>query len=107
MVDESIEFMNARVCDRKQDWSRVIEEHREKVIKKNKKMLLEFYLGNVLTIMHTQFLHKQLHESTRDKKSREEQSILDYSIVNKKKKKNWIEHARIRRSFAWGLVTNY
>jgi hypothetical protein len=93
--------MNSRVGKETEKWNNVIGPYGEDKLNKNGKLLLEFCLDNNLVIMNTHFQHKRIHKITREVKSRDEQSIIDYTIVQKTEK-NWIRDVRVKRSYEIG-----
>ncbi|KAK4879078.1 hypothetical protein RN001_007224 [Aquatica leii] len=63
----------------------------------NGRRLIDLCVGNDLVITNTKFMHKEIHKYTREVRSRNEKSIIDYFIVNTK---NWNrgEDVRVKRN---------
>ncbi|KAK4876876.1 hypothetical protein RN001_009382 [Aquatica leii] len=59
--------------------------------------LIDLCVGNYLVITNTKFMHKDIHKYTREVRSRNENSIIDYFIVNTE---NWnrVKDVRVKRN---------
>lgn len=88
--------LNSRVGKRDDETAETIGKHGEDTRNKNGKILIEFCMVNNLIITNTFFAHKDIHKYTREVKSRDEKSIIDYVIINKKFQKE-VKDTRVKR----------
>lgn len=83
--------LNGRVAKRMQGDSDVIGPFGERVRNNNGNRLIHFCEENNLMIMNTFFKHKEIHSYTREVKSRNEKSIIDYVLINRSNKKEILD----------------
>lgn len=87
---------NSRVGTRDGEYNEVLGSNGEIVRNKNGRIMLDFCLLHDLVITNSFFQHKNIHKFTREVKSREEKSIIDYILVNKNNRKIVID-TKVRR----------
>lgn len=74
----------------------VIGNHGEVTRNSNGKRIIDFCLQNNLLVMNTFFKHKDIHKYTREVKSRNEKSIIDYVLIDRDWRKR-INDVRVLR----------
>ena len=75
---------NARVGTRKNEWEYVVGKHGEQARNSNGEKMLMYCTINDLIITNTFYEHKEIHKYTRVQQSRNEKSIIDYILIEKK-----------------------
>ncbi|KAK4878322.1 hypothetical protein RN001_010828 [Aquatica leii] len=78
--------MNGRVGNNNEGIERHMGQQDENTKNDNGRRLIDLCVGNDLVITNTKFMHKDIHKYTREVRSRNEKSIIDYFIVNTE---NW------------------
>lgn len=75
--------LNGRVGKKEAKTSDTIGIHGEVIRNNNGNRIIDFCIQNNLVVMNTFFQHKDIHKYTRECKSRNERSIIDYIIVSR------------------------
>ena len=88
--------LNARVGKRDEESSFVVGNQGEIVRNNNGRRLINFCILNELIIANTFYQHKDIHKYTREVKSRNERSIIDYILISKRNRTD-VKDVRIRR----------
>lgn len=88
--------LNGRVGKRDERSREVIGSHGEIVRNNNGLRIIDFCIQNNMVIMNTFFQHKDIHKYTREVKSRNERSIIDYMLIEKRLRHE-IKDVRIKR----------
>lgn len=87
---------NGRVGKRNNDAIDVIGNHGENHRNNNGDRLIRFCIDNDLIITNTFYKHKDIHKYTREVKSRNEKSIIDYFLINRTNRKE-IMDVKVKR----------
>ena len=74
----------------------VVGNQGENVRNKNGRRLINFYMLNELIMTNTFYQHKDLHKCTREVRNRNERSIIDRVLINKRNGTD-LKGVRIRR----------
>ena len=88
--------LNSRVGRKDEETGEAVGIHGENIRNDNGKRLIEFCMLNNLVITNTFYGHKDIHRFTREAKSRDEKSIIDYVIINKEYRRE-VRDTRVRR----------
>lgn len=88
--------LNARVGRKDEESGDTVGVHGEDIKNNNGCRLIDFCLLNNLIITNTFYKHKDIHKYTREVKSRNEKSIIDYVIINKDRRKEVLD-TRVKR----------
>jgi exonuclease III len=88
--------LNVRVGNNSERRNGVIGEQGEETLNNNGERLLNFCIMNDLIILSTMFIHKDIHNITREEPSRKEKSIIDYIIVQREMR-TYIWDTRVKR----------
>lgn len=89
--------LNGRVGKKDEQSGDVIGTYGEKERNKNGERLINFCIANELIVTNTFYQHKELHKYTREVKSRNEKSIIDYVLVNKRYRRD-VKDVRVMRN---------
>ncbi|MFA0954742.1 hypothetical protein ACDI60_27250, partial [Klebsiella pneumoniae] len=90
--------LNARVGNDPTGFGQVVGKHGEPHRNNNGKRLLQLCLANDLVILNTKFPHKDVHKYTRVSEERDENSIIDYIIVQQLAARR-VRDTRVKRGF--------
>ncbi|XP_030763520.1 craniofacial development protein 2-like [Sitophilus oryzae] len=88
--------LNGRVGIQDYESGDDIGKNGEAIRNNNGTRIIEFCIQNYLLIMNTFFRHKEIHQYTREVKSRNEKSIIDYVLVCKRLRR-YIKDVRVKR----------
>lgn len=88
--------LNGRVGKQDQRSGDVIGNHGEMTRNNNGTRVIDFCIENNLLVMNTFYRHKDVHKYTREVKSRNERSIIDYVIASRNLRQA-IQNVRVRR----------
>lgn len=92
--------LNGRVGTRK-DGDEQIGPYGESIKNTNGQRIIEFCVMNDMRVCNTFFQHKAIHQYTRVRDSRNEQSIIDLVLVHNKHK-NEVMNVRVKRGYEIG-----
>ena len=89
--------LNTRAGKRDEESSFVVGNQGQIVRNKNGRRLINFCIVNELIIPNTFYQHEDIHKYTREVRSRNERSIIDYVLISKRNRID-VKDVRIR----WG-----
>lgn len=87
---------NARVGNRNNGLEETMGKYGEPVKNNNGNRLIDFCIINDLIILNTLFDHKEIHKYTREVKSRNERSLIDYFLTNSTQRIK-VNNVRVKR----------
>lgn len=87
---------NSRVGKKDITYNTILGKHGENIRNNNGVRMLDFCILHNLIVSNTFFEHKNIHKYTREVKSRNEKSIIDYILVEKEFGRNVID-TKVRR----------
>lgn len=87
---------NGRVGRRNNVTADVIGQYGEEHRNKNGERLINYCVENNLIVTNTFYPHKNIHKYTREVKSRNEKSIIDYILINRPFRKGIVD-VKVRR----------
>lgn len=88
--------LNGRVGNNNKGIERYLGTHGEATRNDNGNRLLQLCIENDLVVTNSKFQHKEIHKYTREVKSRQEKSIIDYFLVRQEDMRQ-IEDVIVRR----------
>lgn len=88
--------LNGRVGNHNTGIEWCLGNNGEKTRNANGKLLIDLCLANELIIGNTKFNHKEIHKITREEPTKQEESIIDYFLVNKNIWKR-VKNIKVRR----------